>query len=473
MSLHETSKKLIRRIAAPAALAFVALCSAQADNVPQTSTPANASGDLREEFVEDPIFGGRIYLQQRGLKNAPVVVFVHGLGDNGARDWDKINLALSRRYHTIAFDLPGFGRSDKGDEIYSPKNYAKFVNWIIMTYAKQPVILMGHSMGGAIALYMAAEHPERVERLVLVDAAGILHRSTLLKFLVSFPSGSTENDNAGRNGSGISTWLARAIERSEIISRRLGGVIDETRIRRLFIDDTPMTIAGAELMETNFSPLISKVTAPTLVVWGERDRIAPLRTGQVLAEWLTRARLVTIADAGHVPMTESPARTREAIEAFLSAPDAAPRAASPTPEINDSAPKLKCQDERDKHYTGTYSTIDIERCANVTLTNVAARAIVVKDSTVSLVNARVVSPATAITVDASEFNATNLRVNAEVALQTSNSRLDLAGAEIVGTRYAIANEQPGAIVCSLCTLRSGANELKWHDVYGLAANTNY
>jgi pimeloyl-ACP methyl ester carboxylesterase len=413
-------------------------------------------------------------LQQRGIGKPQTVVFVHGIGDNAARDWNNIIPGVSRNFHTIAFDLPGFGRSDKGNEIYSPRNYAKFVNWIIMTYAKSPVILIGHSMGGAISLYFTAEHPERVRRLILVDAAGILHRTALLKFLVSFPA-YTESENATvrRSATNVSTWLARAIERSESLSRRFGGIIDESRVRRLFVDDTPTTIAGAELMETDFSALVPKVTVPTYIIWGERDRVAPLRTGQVLAELLPRAELVTIPEAGHVPMNETPERARELIEARLSGPDIAARQANAPIAINDDAPTLSCKDQRDKTYTGTYSRIEIVRCVNVDLNDVVAREVVIRDSTVSMLGARIVGGATAVTVEASELNATNLRVSGAVAFKTSLSRLDLAGAEIDATGHAIENNLTSSLVCSLCNVKSGAKSMSWHDVYELKLTTNY
>jgi pimeloyl-ACP methyl ester carboxylesterase len=463
---------------AVAALLMFALANGALAQPDGATSPAPAvsaaNSDLREEFVEDPIFGGRVYLQQRGIGRPQTVVFVHGIGDNGARDWNNIIPAVSRNFHTIAFDLPGFGRSDKGNETYSPRNYARFVNWIIMTYAKSPVILIGHSMGGAVSLYYTAEYPQRVRRLILVDAAGILHRTALLKFLVSFPA-YTESDNPAirRSATNVSTWLARAIERSESLSRRFGGLIDETRVRRMFIEDTPTTIAGAELMETDFSTLVPKVTVPTYIIWGERDQIAPVRTGQVLAELLPRAELVTIPEAAHVPMNETPERARELIEARLSMPDIAARKPAAPPVIKDDAPTLTCKDERDKSYTGTYSRIEITRCVNVDLKDIVAREVVISDSTVSMLNAQIAGDDVAIKLEATELLATNLRVSGKVAFRTTLSRLDLAGAEISGTAHAVENELTSSLVCSLCRVKSGAKAMSWHDVFELKPSTRY
>jgi hypothetical protein len=215
------------------------------------------------------------------------------------------------------------------------------------------------------------------------------------------------------------------------------------------------------------------VTVPTHIIWGERDRVAPLRTGQVLAELLPRAELVTIPEAGHVPMNETAERARELIEARLSGPDIAARPANAPLAINDDAPTLSCKDQRDKTYTGTYSRIEIVRCVNVDLNDVVAREVVIRDSTVSMLGARIVGGATAVTVEASELNATNLRVSGAVAFKTSLSRLDLAGAEIDATGHAIENNLTSSLVCSLCNVKSGAKSMSWHDVYELKLTTNY
>lgn len=413
--------------------------------------------------VPEPVFGGEMFIEQHGVGNAQSVVFVHGIGDNAARDWDNIVPAVAARFHTIAFDWPGFGRSTKAEAEYSPHNYARVLKWIVDQYAHGPVVIVGHSMGANIALYFAAQHPESVRRLILFDAAGVLHRTTLLKYLAV---GAAPQESNNRITARLFGWFQRLIEKGERLAQRHADSVDESQLRKMVIEDTPATIAGAAMMETDFSPLIAKVTAPTTLVWGERDRVAPLRTGLVLADWLPQTVLVTIPEAAHVPMNETPERAREIVEAALIATSLPPRAGTAEPDFSKAA-NLRCENQNDETYTGVWSTIDITRCSNIELRDVVAREIVIKESKVSLLNVRVLGGETGISVERSEFNATNLRVNAEVALRTSGSRHDLAGIELVGTRYAIANNLPGYVLCSLCTLRSDSNVQTWHGVYEL------
>ena len=135
-----------------------------------------------EHDVNEPIFKGKALIYENGNKKNKSVVLVHGLGTLGAQDWSKLIPELAKKYHVISFDLPGFGRSSTGNHNYSPENYANFVHWVVNQYVEGDYILMGHSMGGAIALYFAAYYPRQLEQLILVDAAGILHRVSFTKY---------------------------------------------------------------------------------------------------------------------------------------------------------------------------------------------------------------------------------------------------------------------------------------------------
>lgn len=123
-------------------------------------------------------------MQTIGNPENPAIVLVHGLGDEASTIWESSIELLKNDYFVVTFDLPGFGQSSKANELYSPLNYAKFIRYVAQTYVKKPFHLVGHSMGGAIALKYTSMYPSDVASLVLVDAAGILHRSEYNNFLV-------------------------------------------------------------------------------------------------------------------------------------------------------------------------------------------------------------------------------------------------------------------------------------------------
>ena len=143
----------------------------------QASPPADwiEAPGASAELVSESVFGGRVALYRAGPPSASeAVVLVHGMGKAAARDWAHVIPALARRYAVYAVDLPGFGYSDKGNHHYSPDNMARALEAVLAPRIKGRFTLIGHSMGGAVALAYTASYPNRVGRLVLVDVGAQL-----------------------------------------------------------------------------------------------------------------------------------------------------------------------------------------------------------------------------------------------------------------------------------------------------------
>ena len=135
----------------------------------------------------EPIFQSEIFVLQTGQENTATILLIHGLGQVGSKDWLNVIPALEKNHHVLALDLPGFGHSATPPGRYSPTNYAKLIHWLTSNYAKGKVIVVGHSMGGAIALRYASNFPDDINRVVLVDAAGILQRTAFIKHTAKIP----------------------------------------------------------------------------------------------------------------------------------------------------------------------------------------------------------------------------------------------------------------------------------------------
>ena len=425
--------------------------------------------ELKTESVPEPIFNSKVFIQQSGREHKDTLVFVHGLGDNGARDWDAIIAALANRFHIVTFDLPGFGRSERKNADYSPESYSRFLHWVVTNYTGGHVTLVGHSMGGAISLYYAAQHPEVVQRLILFDAAGVLHRGALLRFMTSVPEDGPGNTKLmQRSAAQVNEWVSIAIVKGEALSQQFGGLIDESAVRNFLVKDTPTTIAGAALVATDFSAIIPKTTSPVFLIWGERDRVAPLRTGLVLERQLASVQLVTIADAAHVPMRESPQRALALVEEFLRADDPPWRATPPPTSIPRNAPELHCENKHGVTFTGVFSRVTIDKCEDVRLSNVTTTELVVKHSKLDLVNVRVTGNGTAARISNSILIGTNIEWRADIGLDVTDSRMDLAGANLSGSRHSIISHGASVIVCSLCQLGGRETSRPWHGVFELS-----
>src|SRR5260370_5127545 len=258
-------------------------------------------GGASAELVPEPVFGGRIMLYRAGRPGAEPVVLVHGLGKAGARDWAKVIPPLAERYEVYALDLPGFGLSDKGNHLYSPANLARALDALLAERVSRPVALIGHSMGGAVALAYAAAYPRGVRRLIVVDAAGVLHPSVYSEFLA--------RALAERGLGADAPWLevvTRAIQaQAENLPTGSRIALHLPAVRQRLLRGDPAAIAALALVEHDFSNALRAIRAPTLVVWGSDDRIAPLRTGQALAAVIPGARLVGSPAPGPSPRPDS------------------------------------------------------------------------------------------------------------------------------------------------------------------------
>ncbi len=248
------------------------------------------------------VHGARIHYVERG--DGPTIVLVHGLADD-ARTWNATIEALAGKYRVIAPDLIGHGRSDKPLFNYRAGTFADFLSKFLDDLRIERATLVGNSLGGWASILVALNEPQRVERLVLVDSAGyadqhlpaVLNPTTLeesreLLSLV-FAGKKFTNDPA----------LAELI----LAARVANG--DGTTIARF--------LESAQRNEDANDGKLSGLTMPTLVIWGEQDKLLPLSLGERFAKEIPGAKLAIIPNSGHVPQVESPQKFNEVLLGFL------------------------------------------------------------------------------------------------------------------------------------------------------------
>jgi pimeloyl-ACP methyl ester carboxylesterase len=256
------------------------------------------------------------------LGSGSPIVFIHGLSGSW-QNWLEQVPVFAREHRVIAFDLPGFGASEMPDEKISISGYGRFVNALLDELGVGAAAMVGNSMGGFIGIELAIRFPERVERLVLVSAAGLsieyLRNERALALL-----GVAENRLAAYTG-----WMA---SRSDALARRPGA-------RRLIfgiVAHRPERLPGPLVAEQvrgsgkpGFLPALDALTdypirdrlgeiaCPTLIVWGAEDKLVPARDADEFARLIPNARKVVWPETGHVAMLERPAAFNALLEAFL------------------------------------------------------------------------------------------------------------------------------------------------------------
>ena len=417
------------------------------------------------EFVDEPVFGGRIALYRAGPARAKeAVVLVHGMGKPAARDWAQVIPALAQRYAVYAIDLPGFGYSAKGNHHYSPDNQARVLEAVLASRIKRPFALIGHSMGGTVALAYAGAYPERLRRLVLVDVAGVLHRSVYAEFLARA---------AAQRAMGLdSPWfesVVRAIQlRAEHWPVRGDLVLERASIRQRFLRGDPNAIAAFAMVEHDFTESLKNIKAPTLIIWGGADTIAPLRTGQALAAVIPNARLTVIEGAGHAPQVQFPDRFNPVVIDELDGRPFAAQSYALRVEPIQGERVGRCDNQRGQEFTGDYVRLVISHCQDALISNARIGYLQSAHSTVRVVNTHVRDG-----VDAknSRLEFTAGMVSGSLVLDASN--VDAAGTTFVQAPAIASNEgaEPVVLRFSIATVsRAGNAPLALHDIVHLAPN---
>ncbi len=275
-----------------------------------------ASDDRTAEAREDwlPIDHDlRLYALSAGSPRDPAVVFVHGIGGSSA-SWQAVVGPLADRHHVIAIDLPGHGRSDIPDPAhadYSVDGLARAVTTAIAQLGRERVTLVGHSLGGAVAISAALAAPSIVTRLVLVDSVGLGDdiSTDLLTLLEAAPSESASRALLELFFHDQRLVLAAGVAEHHAALARPGAHAAIRAIAdRAFAGTGQQAVAGCRLAD---------ITQPVLVVWGARDRVVPVAHAERARASIAGAEVAIIPDAGHAPQVEAPAAFADVLMRFL------------------------------------------------------------------------------------------------------------------------------------------------------------
>ena len=430
--------------------------SAQETRVPGTES----------QRIDEPVFGGQMVVYEAGRGNAREILLVHGIGDEAARDFRDHIAWLKKSFHVVAVDLPGFGQSDKANALYSPGNYARVLKVVAGRFLHGPFALVGHSMGAVVSLRYAAAYPDDVLRLALVDAPGVLHSSSttsqyLARFGLEFvPPAADPAD-----------WLVNLARKLLAPLQQLHldpqVILSSPQLRQSLLGADPAKIAGLAVVSEDLHLELPKVRADTLIIWGAQDTLAPLRAGKVLALKLPRARLAVIERAGHELMLEAPERFRALLEPFLERglPPAPAGLAAPLAKHGDGS----CQRERNRVFEGEYDSLTLEGCQQAQIRNARVRELRVLDSTVTIDDSRIGGGETGIHASDSTIVMTGGRIEGNVAITASGSRIDLAAVEVEGREAAVAAPRRSYVVFSLCRVHSPRTQGEVHEFYAVTA----
>jgi pimeloyl-ACP methyl ester carboxylesterase len=277
--------------------------------------------DWREHQRWVEVAGAPVNLIDMG--EGPAIVFVHGLSGSWP-NWLEQLPVFARSHRVIAMDLPGFGHSPMPRERITISVYARILDGLLETLGVDAATLVGNSMGGFVSAELAIAYPQRVERLVLVSAAGIStyrHRDVeriepylrRIAPMVALYTGWT----AAR-----SDWVAR---RPGLRNLTLGLVTRHPSRLSAALAAEQLRGAGKpgfmQALRANIdypvSERLPEIACPTLIVWGDEDKVIPVGDASVFEELIPNSRKTIFEGTGHMAMLERPAAFNELLEEFV------------------------------------------------------------------------------------------------------------------------------------------------------------
>ena len=258
------------------------------------------------------------------LGEGPPLVFVHGLSGSWPNWLEQLPVFAAAGHRVVALDLPGFGHSPMPAETITISGYARLLDGLCDALQIDAAAVVGNSMGGFVAAELAIAFPQRVERLVLVSAAGLstyahpgatraLPALRLLERTIAAYTGwvASKSDAASRRP-GLRNATLGLVTRHP---SRLGAALAAEQVRGA---GKPGFIQALQAVnDYDFRDRLPEIACPTLIVWGDGDRIITPRDAEVFAELIPDSRVVVYKDTGHLAMLERPGAFNALLAEFL------------------------------------------------------------------------------------------------------------------------------------------------------------
>jgi pimeloyl-ACP methyl ester carboxylesterase len=260
------------------------------------------------------VAGMRLHVKDTGLRDAPAVILLHGFGSS-LQTWDAWADALSDKFRVIRYDLPGFGLTGPdptGD--YTDTRSVQVLLALMDRLGLAKASIIGNSMGGKLAWAFAAAHPDRVAKLVLVSPDGFASPGfeygkkpdvpVTMRLLPYVLPGFM------LRASLVPAYADQAMLTDSLVGR-YADMMRAPGVRGAII------ARMQQYLPENPEPQLKHITAPTLLIWGERDGMIPFTNAQDYLRAIPGSRLVAFPDLGHIPQEEAPDRSLAPVRQFL------------------------------------------------------------------------------------------------------------------------------------------------------------
>ncbi|MDD2793487.1 MAG: alpha/beta hydrolase [Sediminibacterium sp.] len=263
-----------------------------------------------------PIMGMQVHYRDEGNKgDSTPLLLIHGMSSS-LNTFDSVALILKKQRRVISIDMPAFGLTGPNPENkYSFAYYSLFLDSFLNRLQIPVCDIAGNSLGGGIAWQFAATHPERVRKLILIDASGypVKNASGSLGFKIA--------------STPVINNLMLYITPKALVRKSLEGIyynkniVTEEQVNRF--QDVAISQGNRKaflsIIKNGFEQepdKISSINKPTLIIWGDKDRLIPVENAYLFRKYIKGSKLVVLKNIGHVPMEEAPRETAALIAGF-------------------------------------------------------------------------------------------------------------------------------------------------------------
>ncbi len=257
------------------------------------------------------IFGAKIRYLEAGDAAKPTVILLHGLGAN-AESWQFNIAAIAANYHVFAPDQIGFGKSDKPLIKYRVGTFVDFLDKFMEQLKIEKASLVGNSMGGWVSALMAVKYPNRVEKIVLADAAGLL------------PAGAINFDEIYQLNNSTRDEIRANLKRifANPLYANNEALVDQFMTVRVTTGDgytIDSIIDSIKRKEDFVDTRLSEIKKPVLIIWGKQDGLIPVTDAAKFNKGIKGSQIIIFDPCGHVPQFEKFADFNKEVLKFLAA----------------------------------------------------------------------------------------------------------------------------------------------------------
>lgn len=254
------------------------------------------------------IFGAKIRYLEAGEAAKPTVILLHGLGGQ-AENWQFNIVPLSQNYHVVVPDQVGFGKSEKPLLKYRVGTYVDFLDKFMSELKIERATLVGNSMGGWVAGLFAVKYPNKVEKIVLADSAGITPKEIDLDRIYQLNNSTRDEIRANLK----LIFASPALQNNE-------ALVDQFFTQRVIANDgytINSLIESIKRREDFLDARLGEINKPTLIIWGRQDGLLPLSDGEKFNKEIKNSEFVIFENCGHAPQVEKALDFNKKVLEFL------------------------------------------------------------------------------------------------------------------------------------------------------------